>query len=197
MRNYAESFGLQWNEFRREQLDSVNGTRLSEQRFFRETGWQPDWLKGKRILDAGCGSGRFLEIAAHYAANVVAVDLSSAVSAAKANHPHSAVVQASLDELPFTPGSFDACYCIGVLQHLPDPASVISSLARVLAPGGRLAITAYERRRWTLWNGKYVLRPLTSVLPPRWLLTVLKLLMPILFVATELLFRLPVIGKLF
>src|SRR5437763_1340540 len=62
--NYADSFGYQWNQFKLEQLDSANGTRLSEQRFYSETGWTPDWMSGKWLLEAGCGAGRFLEITA-------------------------------------------------------------------------------------------------------------------------------------
>src|SRR5262249_44855111 len=61
--NYASSFGLQWNTFRAEQLDSLNGTDLSARRFSSETGWDREWLRGKWILDAGCGAGRFLDVA--------------------------------------------------------------------------------------------------------------------------------------
>lgn len=53
--NYASSFGYQWNRFRQEQIDSLNGTRQSEDRLRAETAWEPEWLKGKWILDAGCG----------------------------------------------------------------------------------------------------------------------------------------------
>src|SRR4051794_40602508 len=61
--NYAASFGFQWNEFRREQIDSFNGTTLSADRFWSETGWAAKHLKGKWVLDVGCGAGRFLDAA--------------------------------------------------------------------------------------------------------------------------------------
>src|SRR4051812_44192047 len=57
---YADSFGLQWNKFRRVQLDSENGAALSRHRFFSETGTTAENLKGLRVLEAGCGAGRFL-----------------------------------------------------------------------------------------------------------------------------------------
>src|SRR3954463_15798444 len=73
--DYAGSFGLQWNRFKTEQLDSVNGTNLSQARFRSETGWEEGSMPGEWVLDAGCGAGRFLEGAALSGANVIAVDL--------------------------------------------------------------------------------------------------------------------------
>ncbi len=60
--NYASSFGYQWNLFRKEQLDTYNGTDLSAKRVYSETGWTKEWLRGKWILDCGCGAGRFLDV---------------------------------------------------------------------------------------------------------------------------------------
>src|ERR1044072_9638338 len=54
--NYASSFGYQWNLFKSEQLDSVNGTRLSEARPFFEKGWAKERGGGKRGPDAGRGA---------------------------------------------------------------------------------------------------------------------------------------------
>src|SRR5262245_60141609 len=83
-KNYASSFGYQWNRFRQEQIDALNGTQQSERRLRTETGWDTDWLKQKWILDAGCGAGRFLEVASRTeACEVVGVDISSAVDAAR------------------------------------------------------------------------------------------------------------------
>src|SRR5947208_1062202 len=82
--NYASSFGFQWNRFKSEQIDSNNGTQISERRFFSETGWTRDWLTGRWILEAGCGAGRFLDVARNTGAQVVGLDISSAVDAARA-----------------------------------------------------------------------------------------------------------------
>ncbi len=197
---YAASFGLQWNRFRSEQLDSVSGLRLSEQRFFRETGWSESWMHGRWILDAGCGAGRFLEVAARTGAEVVGVDLSRAVEAAHQNlkgRGNVHIVQANLYALPFRKATFDGCYCIGVLQHAPDPGSALASLPPVLAPGGRLAATLYEKRGLTGWNGKYLLRPITRRMNQRLLLFLIQCAMPLLFPLTEILFRLPGVGRFF
>ena len=198
-KNYAASFGYQWNRFRREQVDSENGMQQSEQRLRTETGWSPEWLQGKWVLDGGCGAGRFLEVASRMpGADVVGVDISEAVDAARetlGTRPNAHLVQASLFDLPFRRGSFDGAYCIGVIQHTPDPARAVRSLAGVLRPGGRVAITAYERRRFTMLYSKYWMRPLTRRLRPERLLALIKVMMPPAFVLSEVLFRIPVLGR--
>jgi ubiquinone/menaquinone biosynthesis C-methylase UbiE/uncharacterized protein YbaR (Trm112 family) len=198
--NYANSFGYQWNRFRLEQIDSNNGTNLSTDRFYNETGWTNDWLKGKWVLDAGCGAGRFLDAASQSECDVVGLDISNAVDAARSNlagRKNVHLVQASIYELPFRTASFDACYCIGVVQHTPDPQKTMRTLPRILRAGGRIAITAYERKPWTLLYGKYLVRPLTKRLDKQTLLAGIKGAMPVLFPVTSLLFRLPLVGRLF
>jgi uncharacterized protein YbaR (Trm112 family) len=61
--NYAENFGFQWNRFRKTQLDSHSGQTISRDRFLKSTGWTPESLAGQRVLDIGCGAGRFVEVA--------------------------------------------------------------------------------------------------------------------------------------
>lgn len=198
--NYAASFGYQWNRFKLEQVDSANGTNLSATRFYSETGWTKDWLKSKWVLDAGCGAGRFLDVVADSEAEVVGLDISSAIDAARANlagRKNVHFVQASIYEPPFRPGAFDGCYCIGVVQHTPDPQETMRTLPRVLCPAGRIAITAYERKRWTMLYAKYLLRPLTKRLDKRKLLAGIKVVMPVLFPLTSVLFRLPLAGRVF
>lgn len=194
---YAASFGFQWRSFAREQLDRFNGTRISAERFARETGWSQEWLRGKTVLDVGCGAGRFADIAAATAGLVVGVDVSEAVDAAAENLSNRAnveFVQASVYALPFA-AMFDAGFCIGVLQHTPAPAAAARALPGLLRPGGELAVSCYERNLPTLINGRYFIRPLTTRLPARTLLWLVRGVMPVLFALTEVLFRLPVLGR--
>jgi SAM-dependent methyltransferase len=106
-------------------------------------------------------------------------------------------VQASIYEPPFRPGMFDGCYCIGVVQHTPDPQQTMRTLPRVLRQGGRIAITAYERKPWTMLYAKYLLRPLTKRVDKQKLLSGIKVAMPVLFPLTNVLFRLPLAGRFF
>jgi SAM-dependent methyltransferase len=198
---YAASFGYQWNRFRTEQVDTLQGKPgQSRRRLFAETGWSREGLRGKWVLDAGCGAGRFLDVIADTGCHAVGVDISSAVDAARANmagRRNVHLVQASLYELPFREGAFDACYCIGVVQHTPDPAATLRALPRILRPGGDLAVTIYERKHATLLNTKYLVRPLTRRMNKRLLLGAIRLTMPVVFPLTEVLFRLPVVGRAF
>ena len=198
--NYASSFGLQWNLFKAEQIDATNGFRLSNDRFYAETGWDRAWLGGKWILDAGCGAGRFLDVASDAGAEVVGLDLSNAVDAAgQTLHGRKNVhlVQASIYALPFRSAVFDGCYCLGVIQHTPDPLAALRAVPRVVRPGGRLGFFIYERKPWTRLYAKYLVRPLTRRMPKTALLRLIKSTMPVLFPVTEVAFRLPGVGRLF
>jgi uncharacterized protein YbaR (Trm112 family) len=198
--NYAASFGYQWNLFREEQIDSVNRTKISADRLWSETGWTPESLRGQWVLDAGCGAGRFLDVASQSEGEIVGMDISSAIDAAKqtlAGRPNVHFVQASIYEPPFRAGAFDALYCIGVIQHTPDPAAALRTLPRFVRPGGPVAVTIYERRPWTPLYGKYLIRPLTKRLSDRTLLGVIRATMPVLFPVTEVAFRLPVLKRVF
>lgn len=195
---YTDSFGYQWNLFRTTQIDSVTGAMYSQKRFDAEVSYSADELSGRWLLDAGCGAGRFAEIAARLKANVVALDYSSAVDAARqtlVNYPNANVVQGDLLNPPFLTGAFQYAYCIGVVQHTPNPTEAIRSVLRCLEPQGRFAFTIYGKKPWTKLNGKYLIRPITRRIPKPLLLEMIRSSMPVLFPLTEALFRLPLVGK--
>jgi SAM-dependent methyltransferase len=100
--NYAGSFGLQWNKFEKTQIDSRVQTNRSRTRFLEETLWDSELLNNKLVLDAGCGAGRFSEIALELGSRLIAVDFSSAVDTAHKNlkTEKKLVVQADLSNLP-------------------------------------------------------------------------------------------------
>lgn len=196
---YAGSFGFQWNRFARVQLDSANGSTGSRDRFLAEVPWSGE-IDGQWVVDAGCGSGRFAEVADGLGAQVLAVDLSDAVDAAHANLLASAgahVIQADLRSLPLPPRSVRFLYSIGVLQHTPDPLASARGLVELLAPGGRFAFTIYGRKPWTKLYSKYWFRPFTKRVPPTRLLRTIERVMPVLFPVTNVLFSVPVLGRAF
>lgn len=147
--SYAESFSFEWKRWRRTQLDS-GPRRTSESTFVASTGREPSTLAGKLVLDAGCGPGRYVDVVSRSRAEVVGVDMSLAVEVARDNlgeRPNCHFVQADLLHLPFAPGTFDWVYSIGVLHHTPDTHRAFLRLARVLRPGGEIAIWVYPQRR--------------------------------------------------
>jgi SAM-dependent methyltransferase len=181
---YAESFGEQWNRWRRVQLDSVTGKPLSKTRLFAGTRW-PERLDGERVLEVGCGAGRFTEVLLEAGAEVWAIDASSAIEAAKANLGDGIrlhLAQADLFDLPFEPGSFDRVLCFGVIQHTPDPRRAFLTVVEYARPGGWIAADVYRTQPYVdRWSAKTLWRPLTKRLPrdrlrrivewyvPRWL----------------------------
>ena len=79
--NYAKAFGMQWNKFKKTQLDSFTKQPISYNRLRTAFGSNLNELKGKKVLEAGCGSGRFTEILLSHGAEVYAFDYSNAVDA--------------------------------------------------------------------------------------------------------------------
>jgi SAM-dependent methyltransferase len=101
-----------------------------------------------RLLDAGCGGGQTLDVLSDFGvATGIDPDDDSVALARLRGHE---VLIAALPELPFDDGTFDACTCLDVLEHLTDDASALAELARVTAPAGGLLVTvpAYE----ALWS---------------------------------------------
>ena len=192
--NYADSFGLQWNRFAKTQLDSAIGTDRSRDRFLHETLWDENQLAGKLVLDAGCGSGRFSEVALALGAKLIAIDYSSAVDAASKNLNSGSllIAQGDLAELPIPNESLDFVYCIGVLQHTKEPGKIVAELLRCLKPGGEITLTFYENSSWHVrLYSKYLIRPLTKRVPDRVLLTIIERSSAVWFPLTNFLFRLP------
>jgi SAM-dependent methyltransferase len=188
---YTGSFGFQWNHFAKSQLDSANGTTRSRDTFLKKTGFNLEELRGKRVLDAGCGMGRFAEVALEAGAEVHSVDLSAAVEAARRNlagRGNISFYQADILNLPFARGTFDYIYSIGVLHHTPSTERAFQRLVPLLRPGGRIAIWVYSTRlRWMV--GSEIMRPLTSRLPKPLLLRLCRIAKPLYHVH-----RLPGIG---
>ena len=175
--NYADNFGKQWNHFRKTQLDSYSGHPISANRFWSATGWTKHELKGKWVLDLGCGSGRFSEIALSAGAHVVGLDYSSAIDACYRNlshFPNFYPLQGDIYNLPFKDESFDYIYCLGVLQHTPDVEKAFSMLPRVLKGGGKICIDTYWKRIATLLDIKYFIRPISKRMDSDKLFTIIQ-----------------------
>ncbi|MEO8083893.1 MAG: methyltransferase domain-containing protein [Ardenticatenales bacterium] len=116
---------------------------------------------GDRVLDMGCGRGFYLkftrELYPH--ADVVGVELDRPLLAtAKAQVPGVRTVNGNVYRLPFADGAFDKILFTEVIEHIPDDRAALRELARVLAPGGRIAITTPNADYPLAWD------PLNKVL---------------------------------
>jgi SAM-dependent methyltransferase len=145
-------------------------------------------------MDAGCGAGRFSEIALGLGCRLIAVDFSSAVDTAQRNlkSDKKLVIQADLSKLPVQSNSMDYIYCIGVLQHTKNPETIVKELVRCLKFGGELTLTFYEDSSWHVkLYSKYLVRPVTKRIPPKLLLKILVKTSLIWFPLSSWLFKLP------
>lgn len=196
--DYTDTFGFQWNRFAKTQLDSCSGHPISRERFFRTTGWTPEAMKGKWVLDVGCGAGRFAEVGLSTGANIVALDYSNAVDACRDNlFPNSAleIIQGDIYQLPFRGGQFDFVYCVGVLQHTPDVQTAFAMLPKLLSAGGKLAVDVYPKLFRNILFSKYWVRPLTRKIKPAKLFALCERLVEICFPFSSAIGKIPVVGK--
>ena len=198
---YTSNFGLQWNIFKLTQLDSFIGAPIFEDRLWQNTKWQKHELKGKKILEAGSGSGCFTEIFLKTGCDLTSFDLSSAVDANFQQNKSLApfnLFQASIYEIPTSKNFFDYVFCYGVLQHTPDPEKALHCLWDQVKPGGKLAIDWYIKtfkpNPWTF--PKYFWRPITTRLSPELLLKIIRFYIPFYLPFDSLLKKIPKLGEL-
>jgi SAM-dependent methyltransferase len=193
--NYADSFGFQWQRYARTQLDDAASDQ-SEKDFRRKTGLTPENLKGKLVLDVGCGMGRFADVATRWGAKVVGIDLSAAAEVAARNLADREFVafQADVFALPFAQESFDYIYSIGVLHHTPNCEQAVKALPQYLKPGGTLAVWLYSSyNRWYRFSDIY--RKVTHRLPAKTLHGILRVLVPTVNAVDGTLRVVPGIGR--
>jgi ubiquinone/menaquinone biosynthesis C-methylase UbiE len=99
---------------------------------------------GERVLDLGCGAGRFVAALREAGAEPVGVELAeAALERARVNAPGADLRRVADDgSLPLEHASVDLVWCSEVLEHVADTAYLLLEVRRVLRPGGRLLVTA-------------------------------------------------------
>lgn len=108
-------------------------------------------LNGARVADVGCGGGLLSEALAGAGADVVGIDLGEAVIDVARMHLHESGlevdyrVQSSAALAAAEPASFDVVCCMELIEHVPDPATLVADLAAMLKPGGRLFLSTLNR----------------------------------------------------
>jgi ubiquinone/menaquinone biosynthesis C-methylase UbiE len=105
-------------------------------------------LNGARVLDVGCGKGRFARVLKEQnaEAKLVAFDLAEAML--RFVPAGIARTSGSMTALPYRSGSFDAVYATESLEHAVDTEAAVSEMCRVLKPGGKLAIIDKNSEHW-------------------------------------------------
>ncbi|MAC68705.1 MAG: bifunctional 3-demethylubiquinol 3-O-methyltransferase/2-polyprenyl-6-hydroxyphenol methylase [Gammaproteobacteria bacterium] len=108
-------------------------------------------LAEKQVLDIGCGGGILAEAMAHHGAKVTAIDKAEAsLSVAKLHLLESKLdisyVDSTAEEFAADkPEQFDVVTCLEMLEHVPDPASVVAACQRMVKPGGQVFFSTINR----------------------------------------------------
>ena len=127
-------------------------------------------LAGKKVLDVGCGGGILSESMARRGADVTGIDLSTENLKVAALHAEQSALHETLryqhipvEELAKThAGQFDVVTCMEMLEHVPDPSSIVQACFELLAPGGVCVLSTINRNPksylFAIVGAEYVLR---------------------------------------
>ena len=109
-------------------------------------------IAGKRIVDVGCGGGRGTEGLAKHGADALGIDLSEELIDIADLHGLESGVNAHYQKISaealakLQPESFDHVTCMEMLEHVPDPGSIISACATLVKPGGMVFFSTLNRK---------------------------------------------------
>ncbi|TLF53353.1 bifunctional 2-polyprenyl-6-hydroxyphenol methylase/3-demethylubiquinol 3-O-methyltransferase UbiG [Halomonas urmiana] len=127
-------------------------------------------LAGRRVLDVGCGGGILAEAMAHRGAEVTGIDLGEAPLAVARLHARDQGVGVDYRHISVEamadahPGEFDVVTCLEMLEHVPDPASVVRACAALVKPGGQVFFSTLNRTpkayALAVFGAEYVMRML-------------------------------------
>ena len=143
------------------------GIEEQVKRFFKECGENPESIRGKWMLDAGCGNGHLaMEIAA-LGARVFALDFSDSVLQAQRMNQHHEChfIQGDVEFPPFEPCSFDLVHSSGVLIHTRNTRNSFRRLSEFVKPLGKISIWVYRKRKEAIHRLFNLIRQFTSRLP--------------------------------
>lgn len=126
-------------------------------------------LAGQRVVDVGCGGGILADSMARKGAKVLGIDLSTKalkvaqLHALEAGTPGVSYREVSAEDLAREqPGSFDVVTCMEMLEHVPDPASVVKACADMVKPGGWVYFSSLNRNLksflFAIVGAEYVLK---------------------------------------
>ena len=167
IRGTAKAFGYEWTTHG--DLTKLYGQPQDVLREFGTFRIPDDFFAGKRVLDAGCGMGRWSWCALQKGVQEIrGFDLHEGIECAKrlcAGDPRAAFVKGNIFEPPFPAANFDSVMSIGVIHHTGDTRRAFASLAKLVKPGGRFFVQVYRTRGAAMDRRMNALLKMTSRMP--------------------------------
>jgi len=192
--DYVKSFSFEWQRHSKTQVDSLSRHNVSQAQFKSRVDFPLSALKEKLVLDAGCGTGRYSEVALKNGATVIGVDLSYSVDVAYANmgeDPNAHFIQADIMNLPLREKTFDFIFSFGVLHHTPDARKAFACVAKLAKPGAGFSMFVYSSYNKGIVYSSAFWRFFTTRMPKRLLYALSFISVPLYY-----LYKIPVIGSL-
>lgn len=146
--NYTRSFNNKWKKNNFISNWNIDNKSESYDTFYCKTGIKPEELKGCKILEIGCGNGRFLDVLSKSGAVCYGMDLSLSVESAYnnlKNRENVFIVQGDLNHPPFKENFFDFVYSIGVLHHTPSVRQAVKNISNLVKKDKMMAIWIYGK----------------------------------------------------
>ena len=174
----AEAFGYEWTTHG--DLGKLYGEPLDVLKEFATFKIPDTFFADKKVLDAGCGMGRWSWCAAQKKAGLVyGFDLHDGVKMAKTLNEGETCIffKGNIFSPPFAPDSFDSVFSIGVIHHTGDTRRAFATLAKLVKPGGQFFIQVYRTRGTEKDRRMSALLNITSKLPNKFLYVICYTLM--------------------
>ena len=140
------------NQINIEKLQSIEGFNYKGDFSF---------LNDKVVVDAGCGNGRFAEIAAKHCKSLICLDIGGHIKSTKkrlSKYHNITYVQCDLANIPLINDAVDFVYSIGVIHHTPKPGETLKELSRITKRNGSVSIWVYPPEYW----GNFVKRAISK-----------------------------------
>jgi len=162
MQKIKKTFSKEWKAHKYKETKTWRLKTSERKSFFcKQMGIKnPDILKNKTLLDAGCGNGELTVLLSDYGFdNVIGIDISDSIFSAYMNNPKKDKVffiQGDLMNPPFKKQTFDYIYSDGVVHHTPDTRYTFSQIAKLTKTNGRFWAWIYLKREYTKYNKLYL-----------------------------------------
>lgn len=193
-RKLAESWGFEWEKKAegKFEIDTLYGETEGQElnNFFDFISITPDDLKGKIVLDVGCGCGRLTKALGKYEAQIIGIDIASSIEHTyEYCKPNKEVhiIQADILDLPFKNATFDYVWSKLAICYVRNPEQAFRNLSELVKSSGKLFVSVPSKTDISFVNKLKDFLKIAHRIPPRLLFYLSWCLAPLLYLAKRVL----------